>query len=140
MPLYYSANIALEDVRDVIDKAPSAEIISSKSQNTNYMASKGYIVRNDFIQQMEIGKKRCNPLASYALFDAISSGKGDVVSPVVYNSKLASYRDEGKGVDLIAVDLNGFLAVKVGAFLGLVFCLLIDVGLVAKAGIEGFLS
>jgi hypothetical protein len=86
--------------------------------------------------------KNCNPLASYVLYDAISSGKGDVVSPVVYDDKLASYRQGAAGgiADLFIGDLNRFLAVKVGAFLGLVFCLLVDFGFIAKAGIEGFLS
>ncbi|KAL3778853.1 hypothetical protein HJC23_001464 [Cyclotella cryptica] len=140
--LYYNTEIALNDVLDAIQKAPSAEFISSRSQSINFMASKGYIERRDFIKEMEI--KKCNPLASYVLYDAISSGKGDVVSPVVYDGKLAAYRQgsraDGSVAGLFVGDLNGFLAVKVGAFLGLLFCLLVDFGFIAKAGIEGFLS
>ena len=139
--VYYNTDIALDDVVDAIQKAPSAEFISGRSQSVNYMASKGYIERRDFIKEMEA--KKCNPLASYVLYDAISSGKGDVVSPVVFDEKLAAYR-QGSGsdglADLFVGDLNGFLAVKVGAFLGLLFCLLVDFGFIAKAGIEGFLS
>ena len=48
------------------------------------MASKGYIEVRDFIKEM--GEKNCNPLASYVVFDAISSGKGGVVSPIVYDT------------------------------------------------------
>ena len=139
--IYYNTEIYLNDVVDAIQKAPSAEFISGRSQSVNYMASKGYIERRDFIKEMEA--KKCNPLASYVLYDAISSGKGDVVSPVVFDEKLAAYR-QGSGSDglsdLFVGDLNGFLAVKVGAFLGLLFCLLVDFGFIAKAGIEGFFS
>lgn len=140
--LYYESDISVDDVIDVIQQAPSADFISSRSESLNYMASKGYIVKGDFIKEMEA--KNCNPLASHVVYDAISSGKGGVVSPVVYESRLASYRAErGSGGEIansFVGDLNGFLAVKVGAFFGLVFCLLVDVGFIANAGIQGFLS
>ena len=139
--IYYDEEISSMDVGEAIEKAPSAEFISSRSRSQNYLAGRGYIDRWDFVREME--GKGCNPLASYALFDAISSGKGDVVSPVVYDEKLAVYRKGGDGGGVAASfvgDLNGFLAVKVGAFAALVFCLLIDLGLIVKAGIEGFLS
>lgn len=139
--VYYNTEIALGDIVDAIDKAPNAEFISSRSESINYMASKGYIERRDFIKEMQA--KNCNPLASYVLYDAISSGKGDVVSPVVFDNKLAEYRQgsgAGSVADSFVGDLNGFLFTKAGAFLGLVFCLLVDFGFIAKAGIEGFLS
>jgi hypothetical protein len=140
--LYYDNQISLSDVSDVIQKAPTAEFISSNSQSVNFMASKGYIDKNDFIREMK--NKGCNALATYSVFDAISSGKGGIVSPVVYDERIAKYRQGSGGGEVMAssfvTDLNAFLAVKVGAFIGLVFCLLVDFGLVAKAGIEGFLS
>jgi hypothetical protein len=140
--VYYNNEISAKDVGNAIAKAPSSEYISSRSQSKNYMASKGYIERRDFIKEME--EKGCNPLANYVLYDAISAGKGDVVSPVVYDDKLAAYREgslsDGSVAGSFVGDLNGFLAVKVGAFLGLVFCLLVDFGFIANAGIEGFLS
>jgi hypothetical protein len=141
--LYYGSDVYTDDLSDSIGRAPTASYISKRSTSVNFMASRGYIVRSDFVKEMET--KKCSPLASYALFDAISSGKGGVVSPVVYDEKLATYRKEiaGGGVDgssvLFVGDLNGFLAVKFGAFIGLVFCLLVDFGLVAKNGIQGFL-
>ena len=139
--LYYDNEISVADVSDAISKAPTADFISSNSQSVNFMASKGYIDKNDFIREM--GTKGCNALASYSVFDAISSGKGGIVSPVVYDERIEKYRQESAGGDVagsFVADLNSFLAVKVGAFIGLVFCLLVDFGLVAKAGIEGFLS
>jgi len=129
----------VKDVIQAIEKAPNAEFITKRSQSVNYLASKGYIDRRDFIREMVEGKK-CNPLASCAVYDAISAGKGDLVSPDVYDEKLAVYRGEGGVGTKFVGDLNGFLAVKVGAFLALVFCLIIDFGFIAKAGIEGFLS
>lgn len=139
--LYYDNEISVADVNDAISKAPTADFISSNSQSVNFMASKGYIDKNDFIREMST--KGCNALASYSVFDAISSGKGGIVSPVVYDERIEKYRQgsgEGDVASSFVTDLNGFLAVKVGAFVGLVFCLLVDFGLVAKAGIEGFLS
>lgn len=75
-------------------------------------------------------------------FDAISSEKGGVVSHVVYDDKLASYRDgsdKGSVSGSFARDLNGFLAIKGGAILALICCLLVDFGFVAKVGIDCFL-
>lgn len=141
--LYYNSEIDTNDLSNAIQSAPTATDITKRSTNANFMASRGYVVQSDFIKEME--RKKCNPLASYVIFDAISSGKGGVVSPVVYDEKLATYRNEiaaGGAGGLSAVfvgDLNSFLVVKLGAFLGLVFCLLVDFGLVAKNGIQGFL-
>jgi len=138
---YYDNEISSADVADAISKAPTAEFISSRSESLNYMASKGYIEKGDFIKEM--GAKNCNPLASYVLYDAISTGKGGVVSPIVYEDKLSSYREGVSGGDVASSfvgDLNSFLAVKVAAFFGLVFCLLVDFGFIANAGIEGWLS
>ncbi len=136
--LYYDSEIYVEDLRDAIGRAPTAQYISGRSTSKNFMASRGYIERSDFKKEMDA--KKCDPQASYVLFDAISAGKGGVVSPVVYDEKLRAYR-EGGGVipSSFAGDLNGFLAVKLGAFVGLVFCLFVDFGLVAKNGITGFL-
>lgn len=140
--IYYDSEISEDDLADAIQKAPTAEFISSRSESLNYMASKGYIEVRDFIKEMEA--KKCNPLASYVVFDAISAGKGGVVSPVVYEDKLAAYREEGASAGGLASsfagDLNNFLAVKVGAFIALVFCLLVDVGFVSRAYFEGFMS
>ena len=143
--LYYNSEIDTYELSNAIKSAPTAADISKRSTNTNFMASRGYIVQSDFIKEME-GKK-FNPLASYIIFDAISAGKGGVVSPVVYDEKLATYRKEiavggagGSSASVFVGDLNSFLVVKLGAFLGLVFCLLVDFGLVAKNGIQGFLS
>jgi len=139
--IYYDNEISSEDVADAIQKAPTAEFISGRSESLNYMASKGYIVQGDFIKEMDA--KKCNPLASYAIYDAISSGKGGVVSPKDYEDKLSAYREGSSAGDVASLflgDLNKFLAVKVIAFFGLVTCLLVDFGLIAKTGIEGFLS
>ena len=139
--IYYDSDISKEDVADAISRAPTAEFISSRSTAENYMASKGYIEKRDFIKEMEA--KGCNPLASYVVFDAISSGKGGVVSPVVYEEKLAAYRDGSAGGEVASSfvgDLNGFLAVQAIAFVGLALSLGVDLFLVGKNGIEGFLS
>ena len=138
--IYYASDISSRDVADAIAKAPTADFISRRSQSEGYAARKGYIVQSDFLREMEA--KKCNPLASCVLFNAISTGKGGIVSPVVYEEKLLAYREGATAGDVaksFVGDLNSFLAVKAIAFVGLVFCLLVDFGLVAKNGIEGFL-
>ena len=142
--LYYDSEIYTEDLADAIGRAPTSQYISGRSTSKNFMATKGYIERSDFVKEMDV--KKCNPLASYVLFDAISAGKGGVVSPIVYDEKLKAYREEDAGAgggvvvpSSFAGDMNVFLAVKLGAFVGLVFCLFVDFGLVAKNGITGFL-
>ena len=141
--LYYDSEICTEDLVDAIRRAPTSQYISGRSTSKNFMATRGYIERGDFAKEMDT--KDCDPLASYVLFDAISAGKGGVVSPVVYDEKLEAYREGtvagwGKAnASSFAVDMNVFLAVKLGAFVGLVFCLFVDFGLVAKNGITGFL-
>ena len=39
--IYYDNEISSEDVADAIQKAPTAEFISGRSESLNYMASKG---------------------------------------------------------------------------------------------------
>jgi hypothetical protein len=138
---YYDADMNVESLIDAVNGAPKSSYISGRSRSKNYMASKGYIERSDYVREMN--ERGCDPLASYALYDAISAGKGGVISPVVYDDGLAAYGEmirDGRFARSFAVDLNGFLAVKLGAFVGLVFCLFVDLGFVAKNGIQGFLS
>ena len=61
-----------------------------------------------------------------------------MVSPVVYDNKLRTYRDGSSAPGVVASsfagDLNGFLAVKLGAFVGLVICLLVILDWSRKMG------
>jgi hypothetical protein len=69
------------------------------------MASKGYIERSDYVREMN--ERGCDPLASYALYDAILAGKGGVISPVVYDDGLAAYGEmirDGSFARSFAVD------------------------------------
>lgn len=139
---YGSGGISEADLADVIEKAPSAEFISKRSTSDSYLANRGYIFKGDFVEQL--AAKKCNPFATCVVFDAICGGKGVGVSPVVYEDRLASYREgsssKGDVARTFAGDLNGFVTVKAAGFLGLAFCLLVDVGFVAKAYIEGFMQ
>ena len=138
---YYGSGVSEADLSDVIEKAPSAEFISKRSTSDSYLAKRGYIFKGDFVGQL--AAKKCNPFATYVVFDAICGGKGVGVSPVVYDERLASYREgsSSKGVVArLAGDLNGFVTVKAAGFLGLAFCLLVDVGFVAKTYSEGFMQ
>ena len=139
---YFGTGIPEADLADVIQKAPRADFISKQSTSDSYLANRGYIFKGDCVEQLVA--KKCNPFASYVVFDAICGGKGYGVSPVVYEERLASYREgassKGEVARTFAGDLNGFVTVKAAGFLGLAFFLLVDLGFVAKTYIEGFMQ
>lgn len=113
----------------------SADEISARGTSTNYFASKGYIDRLDFLQALE----GCNPLASYAAFDAISGGSGSVVAPDILEEKLKTYREVEGGLGAFANDLQGAKTTKLTAYAGLAFLLFIVFDLIIESGINAFL-
>ena len=71
--LLYPSALSVKNIQQVIAKVPKADIINQKGSSTSYFASRGYIVQDDFLQSL----KGCNsPYAAYALFQAITEGKG----------------------------------------------------------------
>ena len=61
-----------KDIEKAIAKVPSSAKISAEGTSTTYLASKGYIDISDFTASL--AKSGCNPLASNALFEALSGG------------------------------------------------------------------
>ena len=123
------------DVEKVIAKVPSTATISAQGTSTSYLASKGYIDQMDFVASL----KQCNPLASYALFEALSGGSGSVVSPDVLEENLAKYRSASDPVAAFASDLQSASLTKLGAYGGLGFLLFIVFALIIESGISAFL-
>ena len=124
-----------KDVEKVIAKVPSTATISAQGTSTSYLASKGYIDQLDFIASL----KQCNPLASYALFEALSGGSGSVVSPDVLEENLAKYRSASDPVAAFVSDLQSASLTKLGAYGGLFFLLFIVFALIIESGISAFL-
>ena len=105
------------DVADILKKLPAAETIVTKGNSNGYLASKGYVVRDDF--DLCLGES-CNPLAKRATFDALSSGKSEILSPIDFNDTLERYRSRTE--DLVA-DLQAAVFTKLAAFSTLLFLL-----------------
>ena len=105
------------DVADILKKLPAAETIVTKGNSNGYLASKGYVVRDDF--DFCLGES-CNPLAKRATFDALSSGKSEILSPIDFNDTLERYRSRTE--DLVA-DLQAAVFTKLAAFSTLLFLL-----------------
>ena len=124
-----------KDVEKVIAKVPSTATISAQGTSTSYLASKGYIDQSDFVASL----KQCNPLASYALFEALSGGSGSVVSPDVLEENLAKYRSASDPVAAFVSDLQSASLTKLGAYGGLGFLLFIVFALIIESGISAFL-
>jgi hypothetical protein len=105
------------DVAAILNQLPDAETIVARGNSEGYLASKGYIVRDDFDQALE----GCNPLARSATYDALTRGTGDVLSPVVFRENLERYRCSG--TDALVADLQAAVWTKLGAFSALSFLL-----------------
>jgi len=104
------------DVAAILEKLPAAETIVARGNSNGYLASKGYVVRDDYYSALE----GCNPLSKSATFDALTRGKGDVLSPIEFGESLAKYRSRTE--DLVA-DLQAAALTKLGAFSTLLFLL-----------------
>lgn len=129
--------LSAADLGTAVAKVPTAAQISAQGTSESYLASRGYVDRADFV--MACRSKGCNPLASYALFEALSGGSGGCVSPVVMEDKLAEYREAGgkqATVDLVLGDLTGATATKLGAYGGLAFVLFLIFALIADSGMS----
>ena len=66
------------DVQAVVDTVPSVEKIRTKSEQHTYMVQMGYIDRAAYLASLP---EEVNPLAAYAVFDALANGSGDYASP-----------------------------------------------------------
>ena len=71
---YYDSEISAYDLSEAIGWAPAAEYISGRSTSKNFMASRGYIERSDFVKEMDA--RKCDPLASYDLSMRYPPGRG----------------------------------------------------------------
>ena len=126
-----------KDIEKAIAKVPSSAKISAEGTSTTYLASKGYIDISDFTASL--AKSGCNPLASNALFEALSGGGGSCVSPDVLEEKIAKYRSASDSVAAFASDLQAASLTKLTAYSGLAFLLFLIFALIAESGISAFL-
>jgi len=126
-----------KDIEKAIAKIPSSAKISAQGTSTTYLASKGYIDITDFVASL--AKSGCNPLASNALFEALSGGGGSCCSPDVLDEKLAKYRSANDSVAAFVSDLQSASLTKLSAYGGLAFLLFLIFALIIESGTTAFL-
>ena len=136
--LLYPSDISQKDVLKAITKIPSAEQINKRGNSDSYVASKGYIVQKDFLQALE----GCNPIASYALYQAVSTGRGKTVSPIEVDETLAIYKAE-KGAGALTSftkDFQKSALTKISSYVTLGFLLFLTFDLIIETGLIAFAS
>lgn len=134
--LFYPQPLSEKDVRKVLAKVPTSAKITAQGTSKSYFAAKGYVVQEDFLTAL----KGCNPLATYATFEALSSGSGKCISPDEVDAKMAEYRkDIDAGLQQFAKDVQGACLKKLSAYGTLAFLLFVAFDLIVESGIAAFL-
>lgn len=136
--LLYPSAISKKDVLKVISKVPKADVINKRGSSKAYFATKGYIVQDDFLEAC----KGCNPIASYAVYQAITKGSGKTVSPITTDERMALYKAEAKSSTTLDQFLNDFQAAaftKVLSYTTLLFLLFLTFDLIIETGMNAFL-
>jgi hypothetical protein len=123
-----------KDVEKVISKIPSSDRVLQLGSSQNYFASRGYVVSQDFTEVLT--KQGCNPLAVFAAFDALSSGKGSAVEPDVFDENVARWKVDG--TDAFATDLQKSSLVRMGSYATLALLLFIVTDLIVETGIAAY--
>jgi hypothetical protein len=121
-------------VQKVISSASSVPQILAQGPKKSYMAQLGYLEREGFYRSLPKGT---NPLASFAVFEALAKGGGDMASPVVAEELLAGWRGEG-GVDQFASDLLKATLAKYSAYAVFAFLIALVLDLIVESGINAF--
>lgn len=134
--LLYPSDISQKDVLKAINTIPSAEQINKRGNSDSYVASKGYIVQKDFLQAL----KSCNPIASFALYQAVSTGRGKTVSPIEVDETLAVYKAEKGALTQFTKDFQKSALTKVSSYATLGFLLFVTFDLIIETGLIAFAS
>jgi hypothetical protein len=132
--LLYPKPVSLKDVQKVISKIPPAATINARGSSTSFFATKGYVVQEEFLLAMA----SCNPLASYAAFQAISKGGGKCVAPDDVDKSVSVYKAE-KNLQQFAKDFETSAYTKVSAYAALAFLLFVTFDLIIETGLTAFL-
>jgi hypothetical protein len=107
----------------------------SKGEKKTYLSQLGYIERNAFDKSFSFDT---NPLARYAIFEALSGGGGsDVVSPEGIQEKINSWKLDK--LSSFKSELLKSSLKKQSAYLVFVFLIGLVLDLIIESGINAFL-
>jgi hypothetical protein len=130
----YPEPLKTKDVLKVIKKLPTVKQIEAKGKKTSYMAQCGYLERQGFTDCLP----DCNPLAVNAAYEAISSGGGDLVSPVDAEKVIANWKQNG--IEGFKNDLTSAAVRKFSAYAVFGFLIALVLDLIVESGIYAFLQ
>jgi hypothetical protein len=134
--LLYPKQVSLKDLRQVVSKIPPAAKINAQGTSTSYFASKGYVLQSDFLLALQ--KASCNPLASYAAYQAISKGSGKCVSPDDVDKSVKAYKTE-TNLQQFTKDFETSAFTKLSSYVALAFLLFVTFDLIIETGMTAFL-
>jgi len=135
--IFYPEPLSKADVQQLLKVIPSPEDITSKSDSDSFLVRKGYVTRDDFLKRL-MSEENSNPVAAYAIFDALSKGSATFVSPDQMEEAMTKYRDSD-GLSAFATDLQTAAVTKISAYSLLAFLLLFVLDLIVETGINAFL-
>ena len=134
--LGYPEPLKIKDIQQIIKECPPVDQILAKGLKKTYMAQLGYVEKGAFDEVL----KNCNPLARYAIFEALSGGGGaNVVSPTQLTSKIDAWRN-GDGLDLFKGELLNANLKKFSAFGVFAFLIALVLDLVIESGFNAFVE
>ncbi len=131
----YPEPLRVSDVQKIISNIPAVEKILAKGEKKTYLAQMGYVERKAF----EDCLPGCNPLAIYAVFEAISGGGGaGVASPIDVVQKVKLWR-ESDGIGNFKNELLKSSIKKNLAFIVFAFLISVVLDLIIESGVNAFL-
>ena len=132
----YPEPLKIKDIEQVIKECPPVDQILAKGEKKTYLAQLGYVERSAFDEVL----KNCNPLARYAIFEALTGGGGsNVVSPTELVSKIEAWRN-GDGLELFKGELLKANLKKFSAYAVFAFLIALVLDLVIESGINAFVD
>lgn len=132
----YPSELATADVVRIISKLPSVDEISAKGKKKTYMAQRGYLERQAFVDCYPPSE---NQLALYVVFDALSGGgSSSVASPIFVKDAAERWQEELPSLDAFVGDLSRAQIGKISGFSGLAFLIVLVLDLIVESGITAF--
>lgn len=131
--LQYPESIKAKDIEKIISSFPTMEKIQSMGEKKSYMSQLGYLERDAFDKSLP----QCNPLARYAVFDALSLGGGDMASPLTAAELVASWKGP-QGLSKFSGDLLAANAKKFSAYGVFLFLIALVIDLIVESGRNAF--
>lgn len=132
----YPTELAKADVVSIITNMPTVDQISAKGIKKTYMAQKGYLERQGFVDCYPTEE---NQLALYAVFDALTGGgSSSVASPKIVAEVTAKWKAELPALDAFVEDLSKAQISKIAGFSGLAFLIILVLDLIIESGMTAF--